>query len=74
MPCNSVGPKLFWTFQIILVKYQFGRVRFVLHGSNLFWSGPNHFGQVQIVKISSEKSNLSLTKMIWRDLDQTKTI
>ena len=22
MPCPSMGPKLFWTFQIILVEYQ----------------------------------------------------
>ena len=33
--------------------------------STLFWSGLNHFGQVQIIKISPEKSNLNLTKMIW---------
>ena len=23
MPCPSMGPKLFWTVQIILVKYQY---------------------------------------------------
>ena len=27
--------------------------------------GPYHFGQVQIIKISPEKSNLNQTKMIW---------
>ena len=26
--------------------------------------GPNHFGQVQIIKDSPEKSNLNLTRMI----------
>ena len=43
----------------------FGQVQIVMDGSNLFWSGPNHLGQVQIIKISPEKSNLNLTKMIW---------
>ena len=37
MPCPSMGQKLFWTVQIILVEYQ------------LFWSGPIRFGQVQII-------------------------
>ena len=27
--------------------------------------GPIHFGQVQITKFCSEKSNLNLNKMIW---------
>ena len=27
----------------------------ILEGSNSFWSGPNHFGHVQIIKISPEK-------------------
>jgi hypothetical protein len=31
---------------------------------------PNHFGQVQIIKISPEKSNLNLTKMIWTPPNQ----
>ena len=43
----------------------FGRVPIVLDGSNSFWLGPSHFGQVQITKISSEKSNLNLNKIIW---------
>ena len=43
----------------------FGRVTIILDGTNLFWSGTNHFGQVQTKKFSSEKSNLNLTKMIW---------
>ena len=42
----------------------FGRVPIILDRSNSFWWDPNHFGQVQI-KISPEKSNLNLTKMIW---------
>ena len=43
----------------------FGWVQIVLVWSNSFWSGPNHFGQVQIIKISPEKYNFNLTKMIW---------
>ena len=53
MLCPFMGPN------------NFGRVPIVLDGSNSFWSGPNHFEQVQIMKISPEKSNLNLTKMIW---------
>ena len=37
MTCPSIGPKLFWTVQIILVEYQ------------SFWMGPISFGQVQII-------------------------
>ena len=58
MPCTSMGPKLFWTNQIILVEYQ------------LFWTGPICFDRVQIIldrsklqKNSPEKSNLNLTKI-----------
>ena len=29
----------------------FGRVPIILDGSNSFWLGPNHFGQVQIIKV-----------------------
>ena len=43
----------------------FGRVPIVLDGSNSFWLSPIYFGQVQIIKISPEKSNLYLIKMIW---------
>ena len=43
----------------------FGRVPIILGRSNLFWLGPNHFGQAEIIKISPEKSNMNLTKMIW---------
>ena len=53
MLCPSQGSTLFWTYQIISVGYQ------------SFWTGPNHFGQVKIIKISQEKSNLKLIKIIW---------
>ena len=43
----------------------FGQVPIFLDGSNSFWLGPNHIGQVQIEKISPEKSNLNLAKTIW---------
>ena len=43
----------------------FGRLPIILDGSNSFWTGPNHFGQFQIIKISPEKSNWNLTKIIW---------
>ena len=49
------GSKMILTVQIILVEYL------------SFWTGPNHFGQVQIIKISPEKSNLSLTQMISKE-------
>jgi hypothetical protein len=42
-----------------------GQVPIVLDGSNLFCSGPNHFGEFQNLKISPEKSNLNLTQIIW---------
>ena len=43
----------------------FGQVPIILDGSDLFWSGPNHFRQVQIIKLCPAKSNLNMTKMIW---------
>ena len=62
----------------------FGRVPIVLDRFNLFLLGLNNFGQLQIIKISPEKSNLNLTKTIWtlpkqygpyqNNLDLTKTI
>ena len=33
MPCPSMGPKLFWTFQIILVEYQNN-----MDGPKSFWT------------------------------------
>ena len=72
MPCPSIGPN------------HFCRVPIILNGSNLFWLGPNHFGQAQNINISPEKSNLNLTKIILtqpkqfgteqKDSDTTKTI
>ena len=57
--------QIFWIVQIILDRpNNFGRVPIILDGSNLFYTGPNDFAQVQIMKISPEKSNLNLTKMI----------
>ena len=56
---------------ILDYRNQFGRVPIVLDGPNLFWSGPNHCGQIQIIEISPEK--------IWfgsdqNDLEPNKTI
>ena len=47
------GPKQFWS------------VQFVFDRSNSFWSGPNKFGKVQIIKISPEKCHLNQIKIIW---------
>ena len=55
----------YWSKIILDHPNDFGKVPIVMDGSNLFWSGPNHFGLVEIIKISPEKSNLNLTKMIW---------
>ena len=64
MPCPFIithcSPKLFLTR-----PNNFGLVPIAFAGSNSFWSGPNHFELVQIIKISPEKSNLNMTKMIW---------
>ena len=51
MPCPSIGPKLFWTVQIVLV------------GSRSFWS--NNFVQVQIRLFWTIFYNLYLTKTNW---------
>ena len=58
LSCPSMGPKLFWTIQIVLDGYK------------LFWSGPNRFGQVQIRLLQAgllwtDFYNMDLTKMIW---------
>ena len=45
-------------------QIHFGGVPITLGGPNLFWSVPNHLGQVQIIRISPKKSNLNLTKKI----------
>ena len=49
MPCPSIGPKWFWTIQIILV------------GSKSFCLGPNHFGQIQIRLFWIKCYNLDLS-------------
>ena len=53
MPCPSTSPKWFGTVQIVLDGYQ------------LFWSGQNDFGQVQIRFFLIKFYNLDLSKMIW---------
>ena len=69
MPCPSMGPKWFWTVQI------------VFFGSKSFWSDPNHFGQVLIRFFWTNFYNLDLSKMIWtwfgpdqNELERSKTI
>ena len=56
----------FYGFKMILDRQNcFGQVPIVLEETNTFWSGSNHFGQVQIIKISPEKSDLNLIEIIW---------
>ena len=43
----------------------FGQVQLILIGSKLFWSGPNHFGHVQIRFFWTNFYNLNLSKTIW---------
>ena len=66
MAKQEPNPLSFYGSKMILgSQNNFGRVPIILDGSNSFCSGPNHFGQVHIVTISPEKSNLNLNKMIW---------
>ena len=53
MPYPSIGTKLFWTVQIVLV------------GSKPVWLVPSHFGRVQIRFLFTNFYNLDLSKMIW---------
>ena len=53
-----------------LVKDFFGRVQIVLVGYKSFWSGPNHFCQVQIRLFWTDFYNLDLSKMIWTQRKQ----
>ena len=63
MPCPpSMGPKCFWTVQIILVEYQ------------SFWMCPIRFGQVQIIKNSPGNINLNLIKTIWTRPKQSVSV
>ena len=62
MPCPSIGPKWFWTAQIVFVGYK------------SFWSGTNHFGQVQIRLFWTNFHNLDLCKIIWTRIEQIGAI
>ena len=66
MPCPSMGPKWFWTIQIILVEYQ------------LYWTGPIRFGQAQIILDMSKLWKKIVQKsLIWpwpKWYEPTKTI
>ena len=42
-----------------------GTVKIVLDWYRLFWSGQNHFGQVQIIFFWINVYNFDLSKMIW---------
>jgi hypothetical protein len=56
----------FYEFKMILAfPNHFGRIPIALDVFNLFWLGPNPFGQVQIKTNCPEKSDLNLIKMIW---------
>ena len=61
MPCPSMWPKQFWSVQNdFLPKWiTFGPDHFILVVTLLFWSWPNHYGQVQI--------NLVRPKPFWTD-------
>ena len=49
----SMGPKWFWTVQIILVEYQ------------SFWAGSIHFGWIQIILGRSKSKKLVQKSLIW---------
>ena len=55
----------YWSKMILDRPNHFCEVTIILDRSNLFWSGSNLFGQVQIIRISPQKYNLNLTIMIW---------
>jgi hypothetical protein len=71
MPYLSIGPKWFWTVQIVLVR------------SKSFWLVPNHFGRVQIILVRFKLYFYLLFFIIWtcpkwfepdqNDLNPTKT-
>ena len=50
---SPIGPKLFWTVQIVLDRCK------------LFWLSPNSCGKVQIRLFWTKFYNLDLFKMIW---------
>ena len=53
MLCPFMSPKRFWTVQIVLDGYK------------LFWSGPNHFGRVQIILVRFKFDFSGLIFVIW---------
>ena len=63
---------LIWIYALSLYRFKmvldrpncFGWIQIVLVGSKSFWSGPNHFGQVQIRFLLTNFYNLDLVKMI----------
>ena len=63
--CLFFMHRIFVSKMILDRPMLFGRVLIVLNRSNSFWSCPNHFEQVQNIKVSQDKSNLNLIKMIW---------
>ena len=72
MPCPSMGPKWFWTVQIILVEYKlfgtnpicYGRVQIILNRSkllklvqkNIIWTQPKWFGPDQNDLVPTKKN------------------
>ena len=55
----------FYGSKIILDRpNDLGWAPIVLDEFNSFWSLPNQFGKIQIIKIRPERSNLNLTKTI----------
>ena len=60
MPCPSIRSKM-----ILDCPNCFGHVQIDLVMSKLFWSGLNHFGQVQIKLFWTNFYKLNLSEMIW---------
>ena len=52
----------------------FVQLQIVLVGSKPFWSGHNHFGQVQIRLLWTNFYNFDLTKMIWTQPKQIRPV
>ena len=51
---------------LLYVQNYFGQVPIVLDGSNSFRSNPNHFGKIQNIENSLEKSSLNLTTSLFQ--------
>ena len=65
---NIYALSFYGTKMILDRPNNFGRVPIVLDGSNSFWSGPNHFGQVVIIKFAQR--SLIWTWPKWLGPDQ----